>query len=206
MIRSPSLPLAFIMVLFPNCHPDILNAYSTVPLTPNIITATQHAIWDGSFARFGNPTVTVVIHDRPEFYNISHYQIRTRLDSESMLSDFLVIDENTVASDAAWLVESTEQCHLDTASAIEGGYPPITHPGENFTLWQIHQRTSDLPVQWASWSVGSGDMAESLYHRYIPYDPHNPQMPPFTLGVNWTDRANAGFWGPAYIKANFFGR
>ena len=86
-----------------------------------------------------------------------------------------------------------------------GGYPPITHPAETFTLWQAHTKVADVPIDWAGWDVGSSDMVEKLYnHGYIPYDPHNPQMPPASSGVNWTDsKEAAGYWGPAYIKANF---
>ena len=193
------------MVIFKRGDPKILNAYSTVQLTPSIVDVMQHAFWDGSFARYGNPVVKLAIHDRPDCHQLSHYQIRNLLDSEAMKSEFILIDEDTEATTGVWYVESTEACEQETRDAIEGGHPPITHPDETFTLWKIHLRAADVPIDWAAWDVGSGDMFEKLYsHGYMPYDPHNPQMPPASSGVDWTDGTRAAkLWGPAHIKANF---
>ena len=193
------------MVIFQRADPKILNAYSTVQLTQSLVDVAQHAFWDGSFARYGNPIVKLAINDRPDFHDMSHYQIRNVLDGEAMKDDFVLVDKDTEATSSVWYIESTEACILDTEDAIKGGHPPVTHPAETFTLWQIHTRAADVPINWAAWDVGSGDMVETLYIRgHKPYDPHDPQMPPASSNTNWMDsREAAKFWGPAHVRANF---
>ena len=193
------------MVLFPGYNPAILNAYSTVPLTRNITFAVQSAVWDGTFARFGTPKQAVTIYDRPEFHNRSHYEIRTRLDHEGMLFDFMVVNDATITDNAAWMIVSTEKGRSYTKHATELGDPPITYPGENSTIWQIYMRTSDIPYQWAINDGGWGGLIPRwLFELPQPYDSHRPQLPPFSSGWNWTDPAlNEGLGCSVYIQANY---
>ncbi|KAL9598880.1 MAG: hypothetical protein Q9219_004220 [cf. Caloplaca sp. 3 TL-2023] len=62
-----------------------LNAYSISPLTAEMNTTVRHGLYDGTYACYGDPIVSLTIHDRPEFYGISHYDLRITLDSEGSL-------------------------------------------------------------------------------------------------------------------------
>ena len=189
------------MVLFPTYNPYILNAYSTVLLTRNITFAVQSAIWDSTCARFGTPKDAITIHDRPEFHNRSHYEIRTRLDTEGMLNDFIVVNDSTITDNAAWIIVATEKGERYTKHAIELGDPPVTYPGENSTIWQLYMQTIDIPIQWDGNDGGWGAISEWLLELPKPYDSQRPQFPPFSSRWNWTD--------PVYntcsvdIKANY---
>ncbi|KAL8946330.1 MAG: hypothetical protein Q9183_007924, partial [Haloplaca sp. 2 TL-2023] len=77
-----------------------LQAYSTVPLTPEVKSTVQGSFFNGTLARFSDPIVTVSFHDRADFNARSHYDIRNILDSEGMQDDFLVIDANIQELDA----------------------------------------------------------------------------------------------------------
>lgn len=192
------------MVVINHCNPHQLNAYPTVPLSQSVIASVQQDFAIGNFARFGNPYVTVSIQNRPDFHYASHYSIRDRLDLEGFLEQFLVIDSRTADSHAIWYVETTKTSRDYTAMAIEGGEPPVTYPGEDSTVWQARILTQDVPVQWASLDVGATDLAQDIEQYTHPYDPHNPQQEPFTLGLNFSRKEDAqGFLGPAYIEAGF---
>ncbi|KAL8733748.1 MAG: hypothetical protein Q9166_001942 [cf. Caloplaca sp. 2 TL-2023] len=188
--------------------PSHLTAYSTVPLTQPIISGAQNGFYYGTSARWSDPEVVLTIDFRTDFINASHYDIRTALDAEGLLSPFVILDENTPEDrlNAVWFVETTEQCRRDS----EGTYDRITYPYENFTLWQIHIRTPDLPITESAWSIGVGALVESLVH---PYDPHDPQLkyifhyerraPNGTdLGpLNWTDPSQS-LWGGRYLSVD----
>ena len=192
------------MVIINHCPPEQLHAYPTVPLSPNLESTIQHDFAIGSFARFGNPVVNISIHDRPDFYNASHYTMRERLDREGFLEQFVIIDDRTAASHAVWYVETTETSDGYTAFAIEDHNPPVTHQGENHTVWQARILTQDLPIQWACLDVGVRSLIDDIYPYLFPYDPHNPQEEPFTIGVNFSRKEDAeGFWGDAYIEAEY---
>lgn len=45
----------------------------------------------GSFARFQNPTEIPSIRDRPDFHDLSHFEIRPRLDGEGNTDGFAVL-------------------------------------------------------------------------------------------------------------------
>ncbi|KAL8811734.1 MAG: hypothetical protein Q9223_002695 [Gallowayella weberi] len=176
-----------------------INAYSVSPLTAEMNRTIQHGFYDGTYARYGDPIVSLTVHDRPEFHGISHYDLRITLDREGSLNPFLIIDEKTPELDAVWYVESTE---FDRSYQTEPG-EVIEYPNENFTLWQAHMQVADVPISAVSWDVGCGDLAELVSDAYHPYDPHDPQDQIFSMGINWTDPSTrSGFWGPAYIKAN----
>ena len=157
------------MVIISHYPPILtLNAYSTVPLTPEMITTTQHGFYDGTSARFGNTEVAVAIHNRTSFHGLSHYDIRVALDAEGVLDPFVVLDARTPELDAIWYVETTAKCRA-WDSYIS---PRITYPYENFTTWQVHIRVPDLPITQLAWAVGAGSLVESVPS---PYDPHDPQ-------------------------------
>ncbi|KAI4222340.1 MAG: hypothetical protein L6R36_006225 [Xanthoria steineri] len=91
------------MVIFtPPCAPIVLNAYSTVPLLPELRTSVLHDYNIGSFARFHQPESVISIHDRPDFHGLSHLEIRIRLDSENKKDKLAIIDETTAESHALY--------------------------------------------------------------------------------------------------------
>ena len=192
------------MVVINHCNPHQLNAYPTIPLAQSDPANIQKDFEIGSFARFGNPLVTISIQDRPDFHGVSHYKIREQLDLEDLLNDFIIIDDRTADSHAIWYVTSTEESRVKTASAIEYHNPPITHKGEEFTLWQARFLTQDLPLQWACFSAAVRGIEDDIQKYNHPYDPHNPQEEPFTLGLNFSKKEDArGFIPDAYIKAQY---
>lgn len=131
------------MVIISHYPPILaLSAYSTVPLTAEMITTTQHGFYDGTSARFGNAEVVVAIHNRSSFHGLSHYDIRVLLDAEGVLDPFVVLDARTPSLYAIWYVETTAKCRA-WDSYIS---PRITYPYENFTTWQVHVRVPDLPI------------------------------------------------------------
>ena len=192
------------MVVINHCNPHQLNAYATAPLAQGVAAGIKHDFEIGSFARFGNPSVTVSIQDRADFHGASHYRVRETLDLEGFLEHFLIIDDRTADSHALWYVETTEVCKQYTAMAVGGDDAPITHEGEDFTVWQARILTQDVPIQWACFDAGVRDLEDDIEPYSHPYDPHNPQSDPFTLGLNFSRKEDAqGFLVEAYIKAEF---
>ena len=192
------------MVIINHCNPHQLIAYPTVPLSQSVAASVSRDFEIGSFARFGNPGVTISIQDRPDFHGVSHYSIREKLDLESLLNDFVIIDDRTADSHAVWYVTSTEDSRVKTASAIEYDNPPITHEGEDFTLWQARFLTQDLPIQWACFFAAVRDLEDDIPKYNHPYDPHNPQDDPFTLGLDFSKKEDARMFIPqAYLKAGY---
>ncbi|KAL8685688.1 MAG: hypothetical protein Q9218_007599 [Villophora microphyllina] len=148
----------------------------------------QHAIYDGSRGRYSDDLFELKIHDRPEFYGASHYDLRITLDREGMLEPFIIVDEKT------------PDLRRDPSHRQD---PPITYPSEDFVLWQAHMLALDLPINAVSWDVGCGDLVETVDGNYSPYDPYDPQTKIISLGVNWTDPETATtFWGFASVTAN----
>ena len=188
------------MVVFPPpCNPTVLDAYSTVPVVPAVRTSVIHDFNVGSFARFRNPLEVISIHDRPDFHSLSHYDIRQRLDAEDHKDGFVLIDEDTADNHAVWWITSTSESNLITEDTEP---PPITYPEEAYTLWKLHLLTQDLPIQWVNWDVGNTDIVEDIPEAY-PYDPHAPQDPPFTLGLDFSNKEDSqGFYyGPDVLAA-----
>lgn len=126
------------MVVINHCIPHQLKSYATVPLAQSVAASVQQNFTVSSFARVGNPTVTISIQDRPDFYGASHYSIRETLDGEGFLIEFLVIDDRTADSHAIWHVETTENSKEYTAIAVGGEDAPITHPDEFDSLANSH--------------------------------------------------------------------
>lgn len=191
------------MVVIDLRAPTVINAYSTTLLTDAMIRTVQHAFYDATYARFGNPLYVVAIHDRPEFHGISHYDLRNLLDAENATEAFIVIDQNTPDNDAIWYVPDTETCKHDGAPTYFPK-PPIAYPGENFTLWQAHMRISDVPCRASFWSLDPGEILDILSWRYQPYDPHGPQNHIISTGRNWTDPQEVReAWGHVLLGANW---
>ena len=192
------------MVVISHCNAHQLNAYSTVPLAQSVAASVQKEFGYGSFARFGNPTVTISIQDRPDFHGLSHYSIREKLDLEGLLNDFIIIDDRTADSHAIWYVTTTEDSRVKTAGAVKSHNPPITHEGEDFTIWQVRSVTQDLPIQWACFFSAVRSIEDDIEKYNHPYDPHNPQDEPFTLGLDFSKKEDARIFVPlAYIKAEY---
>ena len=192
------------MVINSPCNAHQLNAYSTVPLAQSVAAIVQKEFGYGSFARFGSPSVTISIQDRPDFHGLSHYSIHEKLDLEGLLNDFIIIDDRTADSHSIWYVTTTEDSRVYTAGAIESHNPPITHEGEDFTLWQVRSVTQDLPNQWACFYSAVRSIEDDIEKYDYPYDPHNPQDEPFTLGLDFSKKEVArSFVPPAFIKAEY---
>lgn len=176
------------MVVFPPpCTPRVLDAYPNVAISPSVRTSIIHDYNVGSFARFQNPTSVISIHDRPDFHSLSHFEIRQRLDAEGHDHEIVIIDNDTAANHAVWFVLSTEKSAVYTDLEDGSGLPPKQYPGE-IPLWKLHILTQHLPLDY-DWLIGGGkpiweDLSE-------PYDPHDPQIPPLSMGVDFSKKDDA---------------
>ena len=174
------------MVVFPPaCIPRVLNAYPTVPLLPSVQQSVVHDFNVGSFARFQRPTSVISIHDRPDLHALSHLQIRQRLDAEGHENEeIVIIDKDTVTNHAVWFVRSTG----DSAHMTEFSFPPPKqYPGET-PLYKLHIMTQHLPMEF-DFEIGGGkSITENLPE---PYDPHDPQIPPYSAGVDYNKKEDA---------------
>ncbi|KAL8674205.1 MAG: hypothetical protein Q9168_001373 [Polycauliona sp. 1 TL-2023] len=167
----------------------VLNAYSTFSLLPEVRTSVLHDFNIGSFARFHRPEVVISVHDGPDFYGLSHLDIRLRLDRENKDGPFAIIEETTAESHALWYVTTTEESEIWN-NAIDPS--PIGYPGEAFTLWHLHIWTQALPSEYLEFCYGDADMAEDVtVDGTIQYDPHNQQEPPFGDRSYWGKKENA---------------
>ena len=176
------------MVVFPPpCTPRILDAYPNVPISPSVRTSVIHDYGVGSFARFQNPTSVISIHDRPDFHSLSHLEIRQRLDAEGHKSEIVIIDSDTAANHAVWFVLSTADSAAYTDIEKDWKYPAKEYPGE-FTLWKLHILTQDLPFQY-DFLIGGGKAFWEDIEQ--PYDPHDPQIPPFSSGRDLSKKEQA---------------
>lgn len=176
------------MVVFPPpCIPRVLDAYPNVPISPSVRTSIIHDYNVGSFARFRNPTSVVSIHDRPDFHSLSHFEIRQRLDAEGHDSEIVIIDSDTAANHAVWFVLSTMESAAYTDIENDMGFPPKQHPGE-IPLWKVHIITQHLPLDYDFLEGGGKPVWEDVSE---PYDPHDPQIPPHSMGVDFSKKEYA---------------
>ncbi|KAL8684185.1 MAG: hypothetical protein Q9224_006538 [Gallowayella concinna] len=178
------------VVFWPSwCGPDVIQVYSTVALTASLTSMFQYDFNVGSFAQFGDPNQVAHLNERTDFHNIPHFAIRQRLDQENFTDPFILIDEHTAQSHAIWWITTTEESELMTDSFTSYGYPPITYPGENLILWQAHILIQDLAWDYGAISIGETSVEDIMPgQRVYPYDPHDPQEPPFTLGRDYANK------------------
>ncbi|KAL8737596.1 MAG: hypothetical protein Q9181_001538 [Wetmoreana brouardii] len=174
------------VVIPPPCTPRVLDAYPNVPISPSVGTSIIHDFNVGSFARFQHPTSVISIHDRPDLHSLSHFEIRQRLDAEGQHSDIIIIDSDTAANHAVWYVLSTEESAFWTEEEHGAGFPPKEYPGE-IPLWKEHILTQHLPINYELLISGK-PIWEDLS---LPYDPHDPQIPPLSMGVDYSKKEDA---------------
>ncbi|KAL8653976.1 MAG: hypothetical protein Q9210_001783 [Variospora velana] len=175
------------VVCTPACPPAIIHAYSIVPLLPEVRTSVLHDFNIGSFARFHQPLSVMTIHDRPDFYELSQLDIRLRLDHENRDGPHVIIDETTAGSHAVWWATTT--CAFLRPSQRT---PTTNHlPGEEFTLWHLHTMTQDLPWEYEELTSGDASIGGDVAGDGTPYDPHDPQEPPFGHGRHWDEKETA---------------
>ena len=190
------------MVVFPPHHiPRVLDAYPNVPITPSVRSSVIHDFNVGSFARFQNPTSVISIHDRPDFHSLSHFEIRQRLDAEGHDSEIVIIDNDTAANHAVWFVLSTDESAFYTELAHDRGLPPKEYPGET-PLWKLHILTQHLPLEYDYLEGGGKPIWEDIPD---PYDPHDPQIPPSSMGVDFSKKEDAmsnGWYAHTSITAS----
>ena len=176
------------MVAFPpHCVPRVLNAYPNAPINASVRNSIIHDYDVGSFARFQNPTSVISIQNRPDFHSLSHLEIRQRLDAEDHKSEIVVIDQNTAASHAVWLVLSTADSKDYTDLEMGTPYPPREYPGEP-TLWKVHILTQHLPLDYDMLLGAGKPIWEDVKE---PYDPHDPQIPPVSFGLDYSKKEDA---------------
>lgn len=190
------------MVIIEHEYPEhTLQAYSTVPLTPELNASFHHDFNIGSFARFGQPFTAFELHDKPSFHGLSHVNIRVALDAEGISSDVILIDDNAIANHAIWWILSTAQSKSETDFAH-----PIIYPDEPFTLWQVLILTQQFSSEYVCERAGGPFRSLLEPHHYPLYDPHSPQLPPFNDGVDYSNKSQADGYlharSPA-ITANF---
>lgn len=176
------------MVAFPpHCVPRVLNAYPNVSINASVRSSILHDYNVGSFARFQNPTSVISIHDRADFHSLSHLEIRQRLDAEDQKSEIVIIDQDTAASHAVWFVLSTAESDDYTDLEMGTPYPPREYPGEP-TLWKVHILTQHLPLDYDFLQGGGKPIWEDVKE---PYDPHDPQIPPVSMGIDFSKKEEA---------------
>lgn len=175
--------------------------YSTVPLTPAIRTSVQNDYYIGSYARFQDPATAISISNRTDFHNLSHLQIRETLDRENKTGLFFLIDSRTLESNAIWYVESREASLAITESIGPGPNQPRSYANESYVLWQSRMLTQDVDIAWRNLDIYNIDFTDVLVDPF-PYDPHDPQPVPYTLGLDFsTEQGARGFYGEAFITA-----
>ncbi|KAL9631829.1 MAG: hypothetical protein Q9204_004051, partial [Flavoplaca sp. TL-2023a] len=198
------------MVVFsPLCEHHVMQVISTIVLTPNLRSMVQYDFNVGSFAQFGDPwMIPRMDHrtQRTDFSNMSHLAIRQHLDAENFTEDFVLVDAHTEQSHAIWWVTATEYSEFMTDLVTGLGMPPVAYTGENFTLWQSHILTQDFAYVFEdiySDGVGIEEIIPQLDFN-VPYDPHDPQDPPYTIGQNYSSKEEALYLTIApYIHATF---
>ena len=174
-----------------------------MPLAQSLGSAIQKDFDIGAFKRFQDPTVALTIYDRPEFHDLTNFQIRELLDKQGSKDAFVVIDKNSQDSNAIWYVTSREESEYWTKTFSEYGQAPISYPEEAFVVWQLRLLTQDLPLQWINWDIANTDITEDIAQT-DPYDPHDPQEVPYTLGVNFSIKHEAvPFLHGPYVEAEF---
>lgn len=178
------------MVVFPDrCIPRVLNAYPNVPILPSVRTSIIHDFNVGSFARFQNPSSVISIHNRPDFYSLSHYEIRQRLDAENQnqIGEIVIIDGDTAANHAVRFVLSTQGSAAYTDIEESMGFPPKQYPGET-PLWKVHIMTQHLPLDYDFFVGGGKAIWEDVEE---PYDSHDLQIPPYSMGWDFSKKEDA---------------
>ncbi|KAL8921714.1 MAG: hypothetical protein Q9208_005644 [Pyrenodesmia sp. 3 TL-2023] len=187
------------VVFIPRSPPEsVLQVISTVALTASLTSLFQYDFNVGSFAQFGDPGVVARIDHRSErtdFRNMAHLAIRQQLDAEDFTDEFILIDEHTAQTHAVWWVVTTQKSKDLTEMFIGFDDPPVTYPGEDFTLWQTHIMIQSLANVLPLVACAFKSIFDYLGgHKLSPYDPHNPQEPPFDLGVDFITRPGAERW------------
>ncbi|KAL8868878.1 MAG: hypothetical protein Q9174_004695, partial [Haloplaca sp. 1 TL-2023] len=186
------------MVVFPPaCIPALVNTYSTVPVVSALRTQVLHEWAVGGFFQFRNPRDILSIDNRQDFHELSHYQMRQRLDAEGQTDGFVLIDGDTAEKDAIWWITSTEQSLNMTRDLPEGCEPPVTYPDEDNVLWKIHIRIQDLPLLLVDWYEppwpNRNDFLYMVTDGTNPYDPHDPQSWVWSSDVDYTSKKDSAW-------------
>ncbi|KAL8708595.1 MAG: hypothetical protein Q9220_006531 [cf. Caloplaca sp. 1 TL-2023] len=191
------------VVFWPRCDPvAVIQVFSTIALTANLTSMFHYDFNVGSLAQFGNPTETPRFDHRTErtdFRDLSHLAIRQRLDVEGFTDDFILVDEHTLQSHAIWWIVSTQD-----SQEIYNDYQHVTYQGENQTLWQTHILIQDFAYEYDGIAAGDSQLVDFIprWNIHVPYDPHDPQEPPFTTGDDYAHHEGA-LPGPASVWATF---
>ena len=183
-------PLSIMVVFLPRDEQAVVQVFSTLALTANLTSIFHHEFNIGTLAQFGDPdTIARIDHrsERTEFRNMSHYAIRQQLDAENFKKDFILVDENTPHNNAIWWITESDMSEICMD-------PAISYPGEDYVLWQIHMLIRDLAAEYDGIEAGETfiwDLFDAKYNYTKPqdrppYDPHDPQQPPFNEGSDYT--------------------
>lgn len=198
------------MVVFQPCTPTPVHAFSTIPLTDTLRWSISNEFNIGSFAQFGDPAVTLIIHDEPRYHGAVALQLRQLIDEDPghATSGFAMIDSSTATQPhfPIWWVTTREESEIYTYESSHGPSPnpPISYPDEAYVLWKLHMYTQDLPISWINWDIANADPVDDIISLSWPYDPHAPQTPAYTGGLNFSHKADArGFYGGQYVSAVF---
>ncbi|KAF2813789.1 uncharacterized protein BDZ99DRAFT_224806 [Mytilinidion resinicola] len=184
------------MVVFRTHKAEILPAYTTCPLSLDVLDTVHKSFAIGAFARF-HPTVDLFIHDRPDFHNKPHHKIRDTLDAEGQTGPFLLLEELTEEQDAVWYITSTEAAE---AEAENGEESFKQYEGET-PLLRMWIKVADVPLEHVNLDIGNSNILEAMESTGLeyPYDPHAEQLEAFTLGADFeTDHS---YIPPAFIIA-----
>ncbi|KAL8819550.1 MAG: hypothetical protein Q9191_007713, partial [Dirinaria sp. TL-2023a] len=107
-----------------------------------------------------------------------------RLDAEGQDGDIVIIDSDTATNHAVWYALSTGAS--ETITGMQG-VPPKAYPGE-VTIWKVHIVTQHLPLEYDFLNGAGKHIWEDLPE---PYDPHDPQIPPYSMGVDYGTKEGA---------------
>ncbi|KAF2500153.1 hypothetical protein BU16DRAFT_238142 [Lophium mytilinum] len=184
------------MVVIRTPKADILPAYTTCPLSVDILETVRKSFAIGAFAHF-HPRVELLIHDRPNFHNKPHHEIRNILDAEGQTGPFLLLEERTEGQDAVWYITSPEAAKAEAEEGVESFKH---HEGET-PLLRMWIKVADVPLEHDNLEIGNSNILETLQSTGLeyPYDAHAEQLRAFTLGENF--QTDHSFVPPAFIIA-----
>ncbi|KAF2181065.1 hypothetical protein K469DRAFT_713940 [Zopfia rhizophila CBS 207.26] len=175
------------MVYILHSSGDMLKAYLTAKLTPQELESIHKAFELGAHSQFPTPLAELYIEDKPEYYDLTHSEIRK---AETQEQPLLLIDKETPSDGGVWYIDS-----FASEDEVEDGEAESTD-----VLWKIRMKIEDVPILHAGYDIANSSIQEDLGNCGVelPVTEEFEQPKICTSGINHDENR---YQRPAWVTA-----
>lgn len=153
-----------------------LHAYLLISLAAEQLNRVHDMFEFGALSPF-DTMYHLHIHDEPRYYSMTHAEIRLAQNEKQEENIFMVIDEEFIKQEAAWLVaEMVEEDDIVNEQAVSTD-----------DVWEILLHIKDIPLTMVNYDIANMDINEDLGNSGMefPYNPRlHPQPEPYSTGLD----------------------